>query len=178
MTHSGVHPPPFGPPGSASQVNFRIRLADLAGMARSTLSRPEVLEATLGSLGLPLAAASAISADLVIRHPMTRRIGVRCMARTLRDQGIRGVDAESTATMLYALEGFDLGRTLQEIRAELRVAGIDGDLAVGAVFDAARLHRISSDPQQALPRTPPVGTLVAAALTTYTIAISLWLLAG
>jgi hypothetical protein len=146
-------------------------------MAKSTPSRPEVLEAALAGLGLPPATASAISADLVIRHPMTRRVGVRRMARTLSDQGIRGSEAESAAIMLYALEGFDLGRTLQEIRSELRVAGIEGDLAVGGVFEAARLHRASTDPQQALPRTPAVGTLVAAALTAYTVAVSLWLLA-
>ncbi len=140
-------------------------------------SRPELLEQLLGRHGVAEAAASALSADLVLRHPMARRVGVRRMARTLCDQGLRAEDADGTATLLYALESFDLGRDLQQIRSELRVAGIPDDCAVGAVFEASRLHRECRLATPATDAQPSFATILAVALTAYTVAVSLWLLA-
>ncbi len=147
-------------------------------MEEGVRSRPEVLESLLGSLGLAEENASALSADLVLRHPMARRVGVRRMARTLREQGMNPDTADSAANLLFALEGFDLGRSLQEIRSELRVAGEPDATSLGAVYEAARLHRASGRPEQAVPRTPPIATLAAVSLTAYTVLVSLWLLSG
>ncbi len=141
-------------------------------------SRPEVLEELLGGFGLPEEPASRVSADLVIRHPMTQRVGVAAMARTLRQQGLDAEAAGSAATVLYALEGYDLGQDLNDIRADLRVAGVDDDLAVGAVYEAARIHRRSGHPEAAVPQMPRLGTVLAAALTAYTLMISIWLVVG
>lgn len=147
-------------------------------MENRLLSRPEVLEELLGGFGLPEEPASAISADLVIRHPMTQRVGVAAMARTLRQQGLDEQAAGNAATVLYALEGYDLGQDLNGIRADLRIAGVDDDVAVGAVYDAARIHRRSGHPEAAVPEMPRLGTVLAAALTAYTLMISIWLMLG
>lgn len=98
------------------------------------------------------------------------------MERTLRDQGLAPERAAEAACMLYALESFDLGHCLTDVRSELRLAGIPEDRAVGAVFEAARLHRESAEPEASVPLTPSLARLIGASLTLYTIAIALWLL--
>lgn len=125
---------------------------------------------------MPARAASALSADLVLCHPLTRRLGVRRMEHTLREQGLAAGPAADAAPMLYALESFDLGHRLVDIRIDLRLAGISDDRAIAAVFDAARLHRESAEPEASLPRTPPLPSLIAASLTLYTVAVALWLM--
>ncbi len=147
-------------------------------MEKTQPSRPERLEAWLSASGLPAAAARALSADLVIRHPLVRRIGVRRMARTLRERGLSEQAARGAATLLFALESFDLGATLQQVRAELRIAGVAEEEALGAVYEAARLHRETRRPETTGAPTPRMATVVAVALTAYTLAVSLWLLSG
>lgn len=81
-------------------------------MATAIPSRPEALASAFGELGMPARAASALSADLVLCHPLTRRLGVRRMEHTLREQGLAAGPAADAAPMLYALESFDLGHRL------------------------------------------------------------------
>ena len=107
---------------------------------------------------------------------MAHRVGVRAMAATLREQGLADDASDSAACVVFALEGYDLGHGLDDIRADLRTAGVDDDIAVGAVFEAARLHRASGHPDAALPQMPRLGTVLAAALTAYTLMVSLWLM--
>jgi hypothetical protein len=52
---------------------------------------------------------------------------------------------------------------------------VDDDLAVAAVYEAARIHRRSGRPEAAVPQMPRLGTVLAAALTAYTLMISAWL---
>ncbi len=147
-------------------------------MASGSPSRPEALAAALGEQGMPARAASALSADLVLRHPLARRCGVRRMEKSLRDQGLAPGPAAEMACTLYALESFDLGHRLTDVRGELRLAGVPEDRALGAVFEAARLHRESADPAASVPRAPRVAALLGASLTFYTVAVALWLLLG
>ncbi|MCP3986379.1 MAG: hypothetical protein GY723_18520 [bacterium] len=139
-------------------------------------SRPEALATAFGRLGMPARAASTLSADLVLRHPMARRLGLHRMEATLREQGLAADPAADAAPMLFALESYDLGHRLADVRNELRIAGVTDDRAVAAVFEAARLHRESGEPEASVPHTPGLASLIAASLTLYTVAVALWLL--
>lgn len=145
-------------------------------MATAIPSRPEALATAFGELGMSARAANTLSSDLVLCHPMTRRLGVRRMEATLREQGLAAEKAADAAPMLFALESFDLGHRLVDVRTELRIAGVPDGRALAAVFDAARLHRESADPEAAVPLTPGLASLIAASLTLYTVAVALWLL--
>ncbi len=109
--------------------------------AETGSSRLEAVAEWLAGAGMPRESASSLSSLLVLRHPLTHRIGVRALARRLGAEGLRPDAADDAAALLFALEGLEMRHAFGRVLADLRAAGYPQAAALAAGLEAARLHR-------------------------------------
>ena len=106
-------------------------------MAHGT--RMDLLASEFQRFGMAADAATALSCDVVIRHPLAHRLGVPKLTQRLIAHGVARESATHLALALWGLEHLGLGACYQDLLVALRRAGVDDAEAIPACVAARRL---------------------------------------
>ena len=101
----------------------------------------QLLAAELRRFGFTKPAAATLSSEVVLRHPIVHRVGVKKLTRRFMRHGLATEDATHLALSLWGLERFQLGARFQDLRNTLRRAGVEDSDALAACLEARRLLR-------------------------------------
>ena len=96
----------------------------------------QLLAAELRRFGFTKPAAATLSSEVVLRHPIVHRVGVKKLTRRFMRHGLATEDATHLALSLWGLERFQLGARFQDLRNTLRRAGVEDSDALAACLEA------------------------------------------
>ena len=99
----------------------------------------DLLAHELERFGLDAAQANALSSEVVTRHPLAHRIGVKQLTQRVTRHGLPPEEASHLALALWGLERLWLGACFQDLLEALRVAEVEDAKAYPACIDARRL---------------------------------------
>lgn len=99
----------------------------------------QLLAAELRRFGLPKPAAASLSSEVVLRHPIVHRVGVKKLTKRFVRHGMAKDDAMHLVLALWGLERLQLGACFQDLLDTLRRAGVEDSQALAASVEARRL---------------------------------------
>jgi len=104
-------------------------------------SRLDALYQIFAMKGMSPTAASDLSCQLVLQHPLAGRIGVDELSRVISDRGMAKSDARDTALTILAVEFFDCGAQFREALRELEKWQREPGEALVAALEGSRIVR-------------------------------------
>ena len=87
--------------------------------AKTHTSRIELLEAEFASRGMHPTAAADLACQLILKHPMAQRFGMRKLTDEIVAHGMATEEVDETARVLLAIELMDCGADFDRMINEL-----------------------------------------------------------
>jgi hypothetical protein len=106
-------------------------------------SRIEILTQLFSDQGMSEKMAQALSCQLVLHHPITRKLGPRTLAREIEARGLSQKAAREMSVLLLAVELMDRGIRYQRILKHLGQLEVPEQEALAGALEASRIHRES-----------------------------------
>ncbi len=140
-------------------------------------SRIEILTRLFSDQGMSEKVAQALSCQVVLHHPITRKLGLATLAREIEARGLSEGAAREMSVLLLAVELMDRGIHYQRILKHLRQLEVPEHDALAGAIEASRIHResgcVEDDPNQWLGYVIGGVTLMGAVMISLAILLEL-----
>ncbi len=140
-------------------------------------SRIEILTRLFSDQGMSEKMAQALSCQVVLHHPITRKLGLQTLAREIEARGLSHEAAHEMSVLLLAVELMDRGIGYQRILKHLGQLEVPNQEALAGALEASRIHResgrVEDDPNHWMSYAVGGVTLMSAVMISLAILLEL-----
>lgn len=143
----------------------------------AALTRIELLTRRFSSQGMNEKMAQALSSQVVLHHPITRKLGLQTLAQEIQARGLSAEAAREMSVLLLAVELMDRGISYDRILKHLDRLEVPAQDALAGAIEASQIHResgrVEEDPGALLGYVVGGVTLMSAVMISLAILLEL-----